>query len=103
MEQLFQIIQQIFCMLNILNSYSQDEREELVKGYNLFLLEVDNILTVLDRIVEGCTYWGWRFDWGYHLWQLGTYCQQRGLTLQAGWQDRVDFGLNLKSVSRYTI
>ena len=51
MEQLFQIIQQIFSMLNILNSYSQDEREELVKGYNLFLLEVDNILTVLDRLL----------------------------------------------------
>ena len=32
---------------------------------------------------------------GYHPWQLRTYRQQKGLTLQAGWKDRVDFGLDL--------
>ena len=95
MEQLFQKIQEIYYMLNILNFFSQDEWEELVKGYNPFLFDVSDILTVLDRIVEGCTYWGWKFDWGYQPWQLKTYRQQKGLTLQAGWEDRVDFSLDL--------
>ena len=58
MEQLFQIIQQIYYVLNILNSYSQEEREELVVGYHRFLFEINDILTVLDRIVGGSTYWG---------------------------------------------
>ena len=32
---------------------------------------------------------------GYLPWQLRTYRQQRGLTLQAGWEDKVDFGIEL--------
>ena len=55
MEQLFQILQQIYCMSDILNSYSQDEREELVEGYNSFPFEISDILIILDRVVEGCT------------------------------------------------
>ena len=52
-------------------------------------------MRILDRIVGGSTYWGWKIDWGYQPWQLRTYKQQKGLTLQAGWEDRVDFGLDL--------
>ena len=80
-------------MLNILRNYSQEEREELVEGFNIFLAEITDILTILNRVVEGHIYWGWKFDWGYQPWQLRTYRQQKGLTLQAGWEDRVDFDL----------
>ena len=97
MEQLFLIIQQIYCALRILSTYQQDEREELVEGYQHFLFEVKDILRVLEWIVGGSTYWGWRIDWGYQSWQLRTYRQQKGLILQAGWEDRVDFGLDLYS------
>ena len=65
MKQLFLIIQQIYKALNILNSYSQNEREELVEGYQHFLFKVKDLLRVLDRIVGGSTYWGWEIDWGY--------------------------------------
>ena len=95
MEQLSQIIHQIYWMLKLLSAYSCDEREELVEGYHSFLVEVGKILATLDRIVEGCVYWGWKFDWGYQPWQLRTYCEQKGLTLQVGWEDRVDFDINL--------
>ena len=78
-----------------MSNYSQSEREELFKGYQCFLSEIKDIVTVLNRIVEGSTSWGWKIDWGYQPWQLRTYRQQRGLTLQAGWEDRVDFGLDL--------
>ena len=33
MEQLLVIIQQIYKLLSILNSYTQEEREELLAGY----------------------------------------------------------------------
>ena len=95
MEQLCYIIQQIYSVLNILNLYSQDEREELVAGYQHFLFDVNDLLIVLDWIVEGSTYWGWRINWGSQPWQLKTYREQKGLTLQAGWEDRVDFGIEL--------
>ena len=54
MEQLCCIIQQIYSVLNILNLYLQDERE-LVAGYQCFLFDVNDLLIVLDRIVEGST------------------------------------------------
>ena len=57
MEQLLVIIQQIYELLNILNSYTQGEREELLEGYPRFLFEVKELLTILDRIVGGSTYW----------------------------------------------
>ena len=95
MEQLCYIIQQIYSVLNILNLYSQDEREELVVGYQCFLFDVNDLLIVLDQIVEGSTYWGWRINWGSQPWQLKTYREQKGLTLQAGWEDRADFGIEL--------
>ena len=37
MEQLLVIIQQIYELLDILNSYTQGEREELLEGYPHFL------------------------------------------------------------------
>ena len=64
-------------------------------GYQCFLFETNDIFIALDRIVGGSTYLGWKIDWGYQPWQLRTYRQQKGLTLQAGWEDRVDFGLDL--------
>ena len=43
----------------------------------------------------GTTYWGWKIEWGCQPWHLMTYRQQKGLTLQAGWEDKLDFGLDL--------
>ena len=95
MEQLLIIIQQIHKLLSILNSYTQGEREELLAGYQRFLFEIKDLLRTLDRIVGGSTYWGWKIEWGYQPWHLMTYRQQKGLTLQAGWEDKLDFGLDL--------
>ena len=95
MEQLLVIIQQIYELLDILNNYTQEEREELLEGYPRFLFEVKELLTILDRIIGGSTYWGWKIDWGCQPWHLMTYRQQKGLTLQAGWEDKLDFGLDL--------
>ena len=78
-----------------MNVYTQGEREELLKGYPRFLLEVKELLRILDRIVGGSTYWGWKIEWGCQPWHLMTYRQQKGLTLQAGWEDKLDFGLDL--------
>ena len=89
------IIQQIYQLLNILNCYTQGEREELLEGYPRFLSQVKELLGILDRIVEGSTYWGWKVEWGCQPWHLMTYRQQKGLTLQAGWEDKLDFGLDL--------
>ena len=95
MEQLLIIIQQIYELLNILNSYTQREREELLEGYPHFLFEVKELLRILGRIVGGSTYWGWKIEWGCQPWHLMTYQQQKGLTLQAGWEDKLDFCLDL--------
>ena len=95
MEQLLIIIQQIYQLLNILNCYTQGEHEELLEGYPRFLSQVKELLGILDRIVGGSTYWGWKIEWGCQLWHLMTYRQQKGLTLQAGWEDKLDFGLDL--------
>ena len=95
MEQLLIIIQQIYELLGILNSYTQGEREELLEGYPRFLFEVKELLRILDRIVGGSIYWGWKIEWGCQPWHLMTYRQQKGLTLQAGWEDKLDLGLDL--------
>ena len=95
MEQLLKIIQQIYELLDILNTYTRGEREELLEGYPRFLLEVKELLRILDRIVGGSTNWGWKIEWGCQPWHLMTYRQQKGLTLQAGWEDKLDFGLDL--------
>ena len=95
MEQLLIIIQQIYELLDILNSYTQGEREELLEGYPCFLCQVKELLRILDRITGGSTYWGWKIEWGCQPWHLMTYRQQKGLTLQVGWEDKLDFGLDL--------
>ena len=95
MEQLLVIIQQIYQLLNILNCYTQGEHEERLEGYPRFLSQVKELLGILDRIVGGSTYWGWKVEWGCQPWHLMTYRQQKGLTLQAGWEDKLDFGLDL--------
>ena len=95
MEHLLVIIQQIYELLSILNSYTQGEREELLEGYPHFLFDIKDLLRILDRIVGGSTYWGWKIEWGCQPWHLMTYRQQKGLTLQAGWEDKLDFGLDL--------
>ena len=95
MEQLFVIIQQIHDLLSVLNSYTREEREELLEGYRRFLFEIKELLETLGRIVGGSTYWGWKIEWGSQPWHLMTYKQQKGLTLQAGWEDKLDFGLDL--------
>ena len=95
MEQLLVIIQQIYELLDLLNSYTQGEREELLEGYPRFLFEAKELLRILDRIVGGSTYWGWKIEWGCQPWHLMTYRHQKGLTLQAGWEDKLDFGLDL--------
>ena len=75
MEQLLVIIQQICEFLSILNSYTQEEREELLEGYPRFLFEAKELLSILDRIVGGSTYWGWKIEWGCQPWHLMTYRQ----------------------------
>ena len=73
MEQLLVIIQQICEFLSILNSYTQEEREELLERYPRFLFEAKELLSILDRIVGGSTYWGWKIEWGCQPWHLMTY------------------------------
>ena len=46
MEQLLKIIQQIYELLDILNTYTREEREELLEGYPRFLLEVKELLRI---------------------------------------------------------
>ena len=62
MEQLLEIIQKIYELLDILNTYTRGERKELLEGYPRFLLEVKELLRILDRIVGGSTYWGWKIE-----------------------------------------
>ena len=65
------------------------------EGYFRFLNEIRDIIRALSRIIGGSTYWGWKVEWGCQPWHLMTYRQQKGLTLQAGWEDKLDFGLDL--------
>ena len=95
MEQLILLIQQIHRDLNILSNYSHEEREGLREGYFRFLDEIRDIIRALSRIIGGITYWGWKVEWGCQPWHLMNYRQQKGLTLQAGWEDKLDFGLDL--------
>ena len=57
--------------------------------------EIRDIIRALSRIIGGSTYWGWKVEWECQPWHLMTYRQQKGLTLQAGWEDKLDFGLDL--------
>ena len=95
MEQLLVIIQRIYELLDIFSNYTPGERDELLEEYPCFLVEIEELLRILDRIVGGSTYWGWKVEWACQPWHLMTYRQQKGLTLQAGWEDKLDFGLDL--------
>ena len=88
MEQLLIIIQQIYELLdNFKQLTPKGNARELLEGYPRFLFQVKELLGILDRIVGGSTYWGWKIEWGCQPWHLMTYRQQKGLTLQAGWED----------------
>ena len=84
MEQLLVIIQQIYELLDILNSYTQGEREELLEGYPCFLCQVKELLRILDKIIGGSTYWGWKIELGCQPWHLMTYRQQKGPNTASG-------------------
>ena len=57
--------------------------------------EIRDIIRALSKIIGGSTYRGWKVEWGCQPWHLMTYRQQKILTLQAGWEDKLDFGLDL--------
>ena len=100
MEHLIQIINQIYEILTWLQNIEKGKREELVDDYkHIFNLLVELIIS-LERIVDGVTPYGRQIKWGYHLWQLHTYKQQHRLTLQAGWDDVIDFGIKLGKIIR---
>ena len=98
-----QIINQIFEILNLLYRITNREREELVDDYKREFIALDELVIKLRRIVDGETPYGRRIKWGYHLWQLHTYKRQHGLTLQAGWDDVVDFGISLGEIVKIVV
>ena len=103
MEQLIQIINQIWEVLNLLQSSEKGKREELVDDYKYNFNALVELIINLGRIVDGETPYGRPIQWGYHFWQLHTYKQQHGLTLQAGWEDVVDFGIPLGKVIKVAV
>ena len=103
MEQLMQIINQIWEILDHLQYIVKGKREELVDNYKYNLNDLIELIINLGRIVDGETPYGRPIQWGYHFWQLHTYKQQHGLTLQAGWEDVVDFGIPLGKVIKVAV
>ena len=53
--------------------------------------------------MNGETPYGRPIQWGYHIWQRYTYKEQHGLTLQAGWDDVVDFGIPLGKLIKVAV
>ena len=98
-----QIINQIWKVLNLLQSSAKGKREELVDDYKYNLNALVELIINLGRIVDGEMPYGRPIQWGYHFWQLHTYKQQHGLTLQAGWEDVVDFGIPLGKVIKVAV
>ena len=98
-----QIINQIWEVLNRLQSIAKGKREELVDDYKYNFNALVELIINLGRIVDGETPYGRPIQWGYHFWQLHTYKQQHGLTLQAGWEDVVDFGIPLGKVIKVAV
>ena len=103
MEQLMQIINQIWEILDHLRYIVKGKREELVDNYKYNLNTLIELIINLGRIVDGETPYGRPIQWGNHFWQLHTYKQQHGLTLQAGWEDVVDFGIPLGKVIKIAV
>ena len=103
MEQLIQIINQIWEILDHLQNIVKGKREELVDNYKYNLHTLIELIINLGRIVDGETPYGQPIQWGNHFWQLQTYKQQHGLTLQAGWEDVVDYGIPLGKVIKVAV
>ena len=95
-----QIINRIYEGLIWLQGIAKRKREELVDDYKYTFNTLVKLIINLERIVAGETPYGQPIKWGYHLWQLHTYKRQHGLTLQAGWDDVVDFGITLGRIVR---
>ena len=98
-----QIINQIFEILNLLSNTTDREREELVDDYKQEFIALDDLVIKLRKIVDGETPYGRRVKWGHHLWQLHTYRRQHRLTLQAGLDDIVDFGISLGEIVKIVV
>ena len=94
---------QLLEILNLLQGSTEKEREELVDNYRSKFNSLIKLVIQLDRIVKGETPFGRPVKWGRHLWQLHTYKRQHGLTLQAGWDDVVDFGIPLGRIVEVAI
>ena len=103
MEQIIRIINQIWEILEHLQYIEKGKREELVDNYKYNLNTLIELIINLGRIADGETPYGRPIQWGNHFWQLHTYKQQRGLTLQAGWEDVVDFGIPLGKVIKVAV
>ena len=100
---MIQIINQIWEVLNLLQSSEKGKREELVGDYKYNFNTLVELIINLGRIVDGEIPYGRPIQWGYHFWQLHTYKQQHGLTLQAGWEDVIDFGIPLGKVIKVAV
>ena len=98
-----QIINQIWEILELLQYIEKGKREELVDNYKYNLNTLIELILNLGRIADGETPYGRPIQWGKHFWQLHTYKQQHGLTLQAGWEDVVDFGISLGKVIKVAV
>ena len=98
-----QVINQIYEVLIWLQEIPKGRREELVDDYKHTLNTLVQLIIDLERIVDGETPYGRVIKWGYHLWQLHTCRLQHGLTLQAGWDDVVDFGITLGKIVRVAV
>ena len=103
MEQLIRIINQIWEILEHLQCIEKGKREELVDNYKYNLNTLIELIINLGRIADGETPYGRPIQWGKHFWQLNTYKQQHGLTLQAAWEDVVDFGIPLGKVIKVAV
>ena len=98
-----QIINQIWEILHWLQEIPKGKREELVDDYKHNFNLLVELLIHLERIVDGETPYGRSIKWGYHLWQLNSYRRQHGLTLQAGWDDVIDFGIPLGKLIKVAV
>ena len=103
MEHLIQVINRIYDVLIWLQGIAKGKREELVDDYKYKFNTLVELIINLERIVAGETPYGRPIKWGYHLWQLHTCKRQHGLTLQAGWDDVVDFGITLGRIVRVAV
>ena len=98
-----QIINQIWEILHWLQGIPKGKREELVDDYKHNFNTLVELIIHLERVVDGETPYGRSIRWGYHLWQLHTYKRQHGLTLQAGWDDVVDFGIPIGKIIKVAV